>query len=154
MKKLMTTLICSALVAGFWGCDKSEEADTEPPNAEAPAQKEEPKQDEAPEQKEDDTAAETGDALARVEVSEAGSKFDPPVKAEQLPEGAWYCDMGTVHWAGMNKPEDGKCPECGMALKQYQSADQEAQKAKAIEPHDDDGHGHEHGDGDEHGHEH
>jgi hypothetical protein len=27
--------------------------------------------------------------------------------------------MGTVHWAGTQKPADGKCPECGMKLKQH-----------------------------------
>ena len=55
--------------------------------------------------------------LAQVEVPAEGKKFDPPVRAEQLPTGAWYCDMGTVHWAQMNEGNH-KCPFCKMDLKQ------------------------------------
>lgn len=52
-----------------------------------------------------------------VEVAATGSQFDPPVGKEQVPEGAWICDMGTVHYAAMDKPEGG-CPLCGMDLVQ------------------------------------
>jgi hypothetical protein len=55
--------------------------------------------------------------LAQVEVPAEGKKFAPPVRLEQLPVGAWYCDMGTVHWAQMNEG-DHKCPFCKMDLKQ------------------------------------
>ncbi len=55
--------------------------------------------------------------LAPVEVPAAGKKFDPPVRAEQLPLGAWYCDMGTVHWAQMDEGNH-TCPFCKMDLKQ------------------------------------
>ncbi len=51
-----------------------------------------------------------------VEVPKDGKRFDPPVKPEQIPMGAWMCDMGTVHYAAMNKG-DGKCPVCSMELK-------------------------------------
>ena len=55
-----------------------------------------------------------------MDVSAEGVKFDPPVKPAQLPAGAWYCDMGTVHWAATDRPEDGNCPVCGMKLKQLE----------------------------------
>ena len=52
-----------------------------------------------------------------VAVPDDGKKFDPPIKPEQLPSGAWYCDMGTVHYARMHEG-DKKCPLCMMKLKQ------------------------------------
>lgn len=54
--------------------------------------------------------------LAPVEVPADGKEFKPPVCAEQLPSGAWYCDMGTVHWAQM-KEGAHTCPICKMDLK-------------------------------------
>lgn len=87
--------------------------------------------------------------LVKVDVSDEGTKFDPPVQPSQLPEGAWYCDMGTVHWAAMVTPEDGKCPQCSMDLKQYSAAKLDAQKKKAVEAHEHDDHVH-----GEHGHTH
>jgi hypothetical protein len=51
-----------------------------------------------------------------VTVAADGSRFDPAIQAEQLPAGAWYCDMGTVHFARMTEG-DGKCPICHMKLK-------------------------------------
>jgi rubrerythrin len=54
-------------------------------------------------------------ALEQVEVAEDGTEFDPPVEKEQIPEGAWICDMGTVHYAQMSEG-DGTCPLCGMDL--------------------------------------
>ncbi len=59
---------------------------------------------------------EEGDAaLGPVEVDEEGTEFDPPVQPEQIPDGAWYCDMGTVHYARLEHG-DGKCTRCGMNL--------------------------------------
>lgn len=55
--------------------------------------------------------------LEIVEVAPEGTKFDPPVEVAQIPVGAWYCDMGTVHYARMDQG-DGKCPICGMNLVQ------------------------------------
>jgi hypothetical protein len=52
-----------------------------------------------------------------VEVPAEGKKFEPPVRVQQLPTGAWYCDMGTVHWAQMNQGNH-MCPFCKMDLKQ------------------------------------
>jgi len=56
-------------------------------------------------------AASTSGSLA------GGAKHDPPIKPEQVAAGAWYCDMGTVHYSRPDKG-DGKCPLCHMALKQ------------------------------------
>jgi len=56
-------------------------------------------------------------AAAPVQIPVDGKKFDPPVRPEQLPSGAWYCDMGTVHWAQM-KEGDKTCPVCKMNLVQ------------------------------------
>jgi hypothetical protein len=55
------------------------------------------------------------DAGDVVEVAAAGTAFDPPVQISQIPAGAWYCDMGTVHYARLTRG-DGVCKECGMSL--------------------------------------
>lgn len=53
--------------------------------------------------------------LDLVEVDADGTEFDPPVQSDQIPDGVWYCDMGTVHYARRDQG-DGKCPRCGMNL--------------------------------------
>ena len=50
-----------------------------------------------------------------VEVEEEGTRFDPPIDPARLPDGVWYCDMGTTHWAQPEKGDD-ECPVCGMRL--------------------------------------
>jgi hypothetical protein len=57
------------------------------------------------------------EGLDEVEVSMNGSEFDPPVQISQIPAGAWYCDMGTVHYAQLTRG-DGLCRKCGMSLSQ------------------------------------
>ena len=52
----------------------------------------------------------------KVEVSQAGEKFDPPIDVSAIPDGAWYCDMGTAHYA-RSEEGDGVCPLCKMKLK-------------------------------------
>jgi hypothetical protein len=52
------------------------------------------------------------------EVSKDGTKFDPPVEKARIPDGAWICDMGTVHYARMERG-DGVCPLCKMDLKAH-----------------------------------
>ncbi len=70
------------------------------------------------------TVPRTGEQIAEVSPGEGvlslgreGKVFDPPVKAEVIPEGAWFCDMGTVHYARPDKG-DGRCPVCGMFLRE------------------------------------
>ncbi len=66
-----------------------------------------------------------------VEVAKAGTKFDPPVNASQVPDGAWMCDMGgSVHYASMDEG-DGKCPTCGMALVHKGAAEPEGSGGSA-----------------------
>ena len=55
--------------------------------------------------------------LEPVDVPEGGKKFEPPVSPDRIPEGAWYCPMGDVHWAQPTEGE-GECPVCGMNLKE------------------------------------
>ncbi len=50
-----------------------------------------------------------------VQVAAEGTRFEPPVRVENLPADVWYCDMGTVHYAATAKG-DGRCPVCGMNL--------------------------------------
>lgn len=69
-----------------------------------------------------------------VTVEAKGSSFDPPVQITQLPDGVWYCDMGTSHYARTEKG-DGKCERCKMDLKHKTAA------AAAAPEHD---HHHEH----------
>ena len=117
MRKLLLVLLL--LVVAALGC------------AEKPAEEAAPAP--APEEAVEAVAAEMVDVVAE------GSEFDPPVAIEQLPEGVWFCDMGTVHYA---RPEhgDGKCPLCGMELKENLVA--------AVE----DDHGHSHDEGADHTH--
>ena len=56
-----------------------------------------------------------GEAL--VSVPAEGKEFKPPIQASQLPDGVWYCDMGTVEYARKDKG-DGRCPICKMRLKE------------------------------------
>ena len=63
------------------------------------------------------TSAGVAAAPGAIDVPADGKKFDPAVKAEQLPAGAWYCNMGTAHWAQM-KEGDKTCPVCKMKLTQ------------------------------------
>jgi hypothetical protein len=52
-----------------------------------------------------------------LDVPADGKQFKPPVHPEQIPAGAWYCDMGLVHWAQL-KEGNHQCPLCKMELKQ------------------------------------
>ncbi len=65
----------------------------------------------------EDDSAESGDEQAElVDVPADGTEYDPSVTAEQIPEGAWHCNMnGKVHYAATNEG-DGECPVCGMDL--------------------------------------
>ncbi len=142
-KLILHTMLATGLL--FAACDKQEEAAEEKAEAveEAGEAKAEALEDKA--EAVEEAAEEKADAIEdgeKIELTAEGGKLDPPVKPERLPAGAWYCDMGTVHWAATEKPEDGKCPLCGMALKQYQPGDAPA----AIEPKADE-HGHDHADG-------
>ncbi len=103
-KRFGTVLFAGALICGM-GCDEKKAEKPEATSVEA-------KGDESGEKKAD------GD---KIEVTAAGAKIDPPVAKSKIPAGAYYCDMGTVHYARMDKG-DGKCPLCGMMLTQM-SAD-------------------------------
>ncbi len=53
---------------------------------------------------------------ATVDVPEKGKEFEPAITTDQLPDGAWHCNMkGSVHYAAMTKG-NGECPVCGMDL--------------------------------------
>lgn len=52
-----------------------------------------------------------------VDVPKEGKKFEPPISPARLPDGVWYCDMGTVEYARAERG-DGRCPICRMRLKQ------------------------------------
>ena len=65
----------------------------------------------------DDSSASKPVAGGMVTLEAKGKKIDPPVKKSQIPDGAWMCDMGTVHFAGMEKGA-GTCDLCGMQLVQ------------------------------------
>lgn len=107
MKRLLSLCLTFAFAVALAACDKQEQA---PPGETAEAVGGKP----SAEGGTDGSPAAEG---AAVEVAADGTKFDPPVAPAQLPAGAWYCDMGTAHYAAMEKGE-GKCPICGMALTQ------------------------------------
>lgn len=70
-----------------------------------------------------------------VKVAKDGTEFDPPVKMTQIPDRAWVCDMGTVHYARMEKG-DGKCPLCKMDLIQKGAQEKSAGAGGAGGEHD------------------
>lgn len=93
MSRALSVFIVATLLAA---------CSTAPP-AEPPAPEEAPAAPEAPV------------AFGSVDVPRDGKQFNPPVAADQIPEGAYYCDMGDVHYARIT-PGDGSCPVCGMEL--------------------------------------
>ncbi len=141
MKHLMYLIVGLSLALAACESKPAETAAETGATAEAPAEGAE----EAP--AEGETGAdEGGTATEKVAVAAAGTEFDPPVEKAQIPDGAFICDMGTVHYARMEKG-DGKCPLCGMMLKQHGEA-----PAAKDDGHDHDGHDHAHGDGHDHAH--
>lgn len=131
--KLLALAITAALGLGVSACAKKEataEAGAEAPEAQAGAMPAAPAAEKAP------------DAAGKVQVSAAGTNFDPPVQKAQIPDGAWYCDMGTVHFARMDKGDE-TCPRCKMKLHLMGGAVPKADSGEVPAP---TGHeGHEHG---------
>ena len=85
---------------------------------------------------------ETVGEAPKVEVAEEGTEFSPPIDPERLPEGVWYCDMGTTHWAQPEKGDD-ECPICGMRLTEKVGGGEDHDHEQ-HEQHDQQG-GHHHG---------
>lgn len=131
--KLKWMVLCGSLLA-FSACDKEAPAEPAEPTEPAETTGAAAEPAEAPESGASD--APSGDGP--VEVAADGTKFDPPVKKDQIPAGAWFCDMGTVHYAQTDAGE--KCPLCGMKLV-VKKGTHKAEPAA-------DGHGHDHGEGD------
>lgn len=100
-ESLVATFGALLLATAITGCDKKEDAAS--PDISQQASKAEELKAAVP-------------SAAGVKVEREGTKFDPPVKPSDIPDGAWMCDMGTVHFASLEKGS-GKCPICGMALK-------------------------------------
>ena len=124
----VVTLLALVIGLALIGCKGDEPAKAEAPNAGAEkageAKAPEAKTDEAkaPEAKADEAKAEAKTVAIEVEVPAEGKKFEPPIQKVEVPAGAWFCDMGTVHYARMDKG-DGKCPICGMNLKEKPAAE-------------------------------
>lgn len=58
-------------------------------------------------------------AAGKIQIADDGTKFDPPVSKDKIPNEAWACVMGgKVHYASMKKG-NGDCPLCGMRLTQH-----------------------------------
>ena len=130
--KTLSALMLSLICLMTFGCKDPA------PMADAPKDKSEAKK-EAPSADKEAPAAEEKETLAAADQKEApkgptviaqpegeavtaealkasgGAKFDPPIEKAQVPEGAWYCDMGTVHYGQMHEG-DAKCPLCNMKL--------------------------------------
>jgi Cu(I)/Ag(I) efflux system membrane fusion protein len=70
---------------------------------------------------ESNTGDETAASSSPGKLPPDGKRFEPPVKPGEIPAGAWYCPMDTVHFAQPDKG-DGSCPVCGMNLEKKQSS--------------------------------
>ncbi|MGM0557226.1 MAG: hypothetical protein ACQEVA_12660 [Myxococcota bacterium] len=127
MKKLFTLLVIAVFATAAVGCEKNEESSAEgqeQTEAETEGEEAEAEKAEAPEEQPAETEDEAadGEKVAMVEVPADGKEYDPAVEKSRIPADTWICDMGTVHWAAKEKPEDGKCPICGMQLKKHEHA--------------------------------
>lgn len=70
--------------------------------------------------KKDDSGGDKASAKAKTEMvvlSKEGTELDPAVPKARISDGAWICDMGTVHY-GRTEKGDGVCTLCGMPLTQ------------------------------------
>lgn len=66
-----------------------------------------------------DHSAQATPSGGKVKVAADGTKFDPPVSKDKIPDEAWACVMGgKVHYASTDKGT-GKCPVCKMKLNQH-----------------------------------
>lgn len=73
-------------------------------------------------------------AADTVEVAADGTKFDPPVQTSEIPEGAWMCEMDSVHFASLEQG-NGECPVCGMTLKQKTAGEDHHKSDEAAAGH-------------------
>lgn len=61
-------------------------------------------------------AASAGPTTPASSAVAMGTKHDPPITADKVPAGHWYCDMGgSVHYSQATEG-DGKCAVCSMKL--------------------------------------
>jgi len=105
----MRLVLCLSFLLVGCGSAEAPDATSPPPIPQASG--------EAGQQTQSAAAAQGAADPASVELEPGGTTFEPPVQPEQIPEGAWYCDMGTVHYARPDEG-DGSCPVCGMKLVQ------------------------------------
>lgn len=52
-----------------------------------------------------------------VAVAPEGTTFEPPIEADRLPPGAWYCGTDVIHYAVLDEGQ-GTCAVCKMPLRQ------------------------------------
>jgi len=132
-KALSITLLFSFLFF-ISACEKKASAQSEPEHAHK-AGEEHGKMEHKDDHKKGDSHGDHKMATM-VKVSKTGTKFEPGIAPEELPDGAWACEMGgKVHYARMEKG-DGKCAICNMKLSEHHTGgDHEKGDHKA------DGHG-------------
>jgi hypothetical protein len=113
MKNAVMTILAITLAVAVLGCSQAPNSGTEAANAGREVHHDD-------HEGHNHTASSTATPSAdKVEIADAGSKFDPAVDAERIPDEAWACVMGgKVHYASMQKG-DGVCPVCGMKLNQH-----------------------------------
>ncbi len=126
------SLVAALALVGAIGCDDPPSEESVGPNTEAVVAP--PPQPETP--SEPATGDQSGDGL--VTLSEAGLRFDPPLPKSRVPEGAYYCDMGTVHFAALARGT-GQCPLCRMQL-QHMEADEHPIEEESEEAHEHEAH--------------
>ena len=61
------------------------------------------------------------EVTAEKTVVKTAGEHKPPIEKSAVPDGHWYCDMGTVHFSRADEG-DGKCPLCGMKLHHKEAA--------------------------------
>lgn len=86
-------------------------------------------------------------------IAATGSRFEPPIQIAAVPDKAWYCDMGTVHYA-QSQAGDKTCKLCKMKLKHKNGAAQNAGGHQGAEHHGAGHHGADHHGGGHHAHGH
>lgn len=132
MKKLIILCMFALTTLSLMACEKSS------PTAETPATPQAPSTPTAEKPAEPaKLEVKEGVAIALADLKD-GKNLEPAAKLDQIPAGAYFCDMGTAHYARAEEG-DGRCPRCGMKLvKKAGGASDKPAEA---------GHDHAHGDG-------
>ena len=110
LKSVLALVVCTMMCVTGTACDDKPKAKPTAADLQAAQAAHEEKNTSIP------TATKAADGSWNIRPD--GSRFEPPIKPADLPQGVWYCDMGTVHYA-QSEAGDQTCKLCKMKLKEW-----------------------------------